>query len=103
MAERPPRYDLPQAAPPPLRLVQRFVNTVNLERGDDWLPDWFEENGVPSPGAGELERARAVREALRELLYANNGLAAADPVPALDEAARRARLTIDFRSRAVVA
>ena len=70
MPRKPPRYDVPNAAPEPLRLVQEFVNTVNLETGEDWLADWLADQGA---GAGDVERARAVREALRDLLYANNG------------------------------
>jgi hypothetical protein len=64
----PPRYDLPNVAPEPLRLVQRFVNTINLETGEDWLPSWLEEEGVPEPTAPELARARALREAIRDRL-----------------------------------
>jgi predicted RNA-binding Zn ribbon-like protein len=64
-----PRYDVPKAAPEPLREVQQFVNSVDLEHDVDWLPDWLDERGV----AGELERARALREALRALVLANNG------------------------------
>ena len=71
MPRKPPRYDVPNAAPEPLRFVQRFVNTVNLESGEDWLATWFEDEGVATT-AGDLERARVVREAIRELLYANN-------------------------------
>jgi predicted RNA-binding Zn ribbon-like protein len=71
-----PRYDVPKAAPEPLREVQQFVNSVDLEHELDWLPDWLEERGA----SGELERARALREALRALVLANNGAA-------LDEAA----------------
>ena len=69
MTHRPPRYDLPNAAPEPLRAVQLFVNTINLERGDEWLRSWLEERGVHPDGA-VLARARTVREAIRELLYA---------------------------------
>jgi predicted RNA-binding Zn ribbon-like protein len=64
-----PRYDLPKAAPEPLREVQLFVNSVDLEHELDWLPDWLDERGL----GGELERARALREALRALALANNG------------------------------
>ncbi len=71
MTSKAPRYDVPNAAPESLRIVQTFVNTVNLERGDDWLADWFEQQGVTA-SRRELERARVVREAVRELLYANN-------------------------------
>ena len=69
-----PRYDVPKAAPEPLREVQQFVNSVDLERALDWLPDWLDERGL----GGELERARELREALRSLVLANNG-AAVDP------------------------
>ena len=34
-----PRYDVPKAAPEPLREVQQFVNSVDLEHELDWLPD----------------------------------------------------------------
>jgi predicted RNA-binding Zn ribbon-like protein len=70
-----PRYDVPKAAPEPLREVQQFVNSVDLEHELDWLPDWLDERGL----AGELERARALREALRALVLANNGAAIDQP------------------------
>jgi predicted RNA-binding Zn ribbon-like protein len=64
-----PRYDVPKAAPEPLREVQQFVNSVDLEHERDWLPDWLAARGL----SGELERARALREGLRALVLANNG------------------------------
>jgi predicted RNA-binding Zn ribbon-like protein len=70
-----PRYDVPKAAPEPLREVQQFVNSVDLEHELDWLPDWLDERGL----AGELERARALREGLRALLLVNNGAAVDQP------------------------
>ncbi|MDX6451036.1 MAG: hypothetical protein QOH16_1085 [Gaiellaceae bacterium] len=70
-----PRYDVPKAAPEPLREVQQFVNSVDLEHELDWLPDWLDERGL----GGELERARALREALRALVLANNGAAIDQP------------------------
>ena len=73
-----PRYDVPKAAPEPLREVQQFINSVDLEHELDWLPEWLEERGL----VGELDRARALREALRALVLANNG-ATIDP-PALE-------------------
>jgi predicted RNA-binding Zn ribbon-like protein len=104
MSRRAPRYDLPQAAPPPLRLVQQFVNTVNLESGDDWLARWLEEQGVAEAQPAELRRARTTREALRQLLHANNGFGAdGDPLRTLTDAAGRAAFTIDFRSGRIVA
>jgi predicted RNA-binding Zn ribbon-like protein len=66
-----PRYDVPKAAPEPLRKVQQFVNSVDLEHDVDWLPDWLDEQGL----SGERERAHALREALRALVLANNGVA----------------------------
>jgi predicted RNA-binding Zn ribbon-like protein len=76
-----PRYDVPKAAPEPLRLVQLFVNTVDRERGREWIGSvrelraWLRERGLPVRGidAEALERAHELREALRELLLANNG------------------------------
>jgi predicted RNA-binding Zn ribbon-like protein len=47
------------------------VNSVDLEHELDWLPDWLAGRGL----SGELERARALREALRALVLANNGAA----------------------------
>jgi predicted RNA-binding Zn ribbon-like protein len=64
-----PRYDVPKAAPEPLREVQQFLNSVDLEHDLDWLPDWLDERGLGK----HLERARALREALRALALANNG------------------------------
>jgi predicted RNA-binding Zn ribbon-like protein len=97
MPRKPPRYDLPHAAPEPLRLVQRFVNTCDLSHDRDWLADWLPERGVHSPSALDLRRARRLREAIRELLYANNGQASTrESWVALREAADSAGLTIDF-------
>ena len=103
MPRKPPRYDLPNAAPEPLRAVQKFVNTINLEQVDEeWLVAWLEEQGV-TPGPAELDRARVVREGLRELLYANNGFEpAGDPGGVLADAADRADFSVDFSTPALV-
>lgn len=66
---RKPRYDVPKAAPEPLRRVQLFVNSVDLHNELEWLPGWLDERGLP----GEYERARELRESLRSLVLANNG------------------------------
>ncbi len=67
-------------APPPLALVQAFVNTVDREHGPDLLDDaagfaeWLARRGLASeapPASRDLARARAVREALRALLWAH--------------------------------
>ena len=91
-----PRYDVPKAAPEPLRQVQQFLNSVDLERGEDWLPDWLYERGL----AGELERAQELRHALRSLAIANNGVAPeAGAVAVVNAAAARLRLEVDAGGR----
>jgi predicted RNA-binding Zn ribbon-like protein len=65
-----PRYDVPKAAPEPLRQVQLLVNSIDLEHELDWLPEWLAERGLP---ARERRRGAELREALRALVLANNG------------------------------
>ncbi len=72
-----------EPAPGGLRLVQAFINTVDIEDGPDLIatPDalhhWLAGQGLPTgerPLADEdVRRARAVREALRTLALTNNG------------------------------
>ncbi|HEX8121786.1 MAG TPA: CGNR zinc finger domain-containing protein [Solirubrobacteraceae bacterium] len=110
-------------SPPPLDLVQAFVNTVDREHGPDLLDDeeglaeWLGRRGLggqpprsgdgrgartaPAPvGPKDLLRARQAREALREILWANGGedndVTAA--YATLDAAAERARLRPRFAS-----
>ena len=86
-----PRYDVPNAAPEPLRQVQLLVNSTDVEHGVDWLPDWLAERGLD----GDVERARALREALRELVLANNGFPASpEAVAVVNDAAARIRLRV---------
>ena len=81
-----PRYDVPKAAPEPLRQVQQFLNSIDLEHEVDWLPDWLDERGLGS----ELERAQALRVALRGLAIANNGdVPPAAAIDVVNEAAAR--------------
>ncbi len=95
------RYDLPNAAPQPLRLVQELVNTVDFERDRDWLADWLDAQGVQPAPAG-LRKARAAREAIRELLHANNRQPAeGDPHAVLRAVANRARFTLDLERPAL--
>jgi predicted RNA-binding Zn ribbon-like protein len=83
--------------------VQSFVNTINLEQGDEWLAAWLEDREV-TPHEAALARARTVREALRELLYANNlQPVEGDPWAALRKASDVAELSIDFTRPALVA
>ena len=105
----PPGESVPEkTAPDPLRLVQRFVNSVDLESGEDELTQpnelrsWLAERGLierdePVTRA-DLRRALEVREGLRALLMANNGMAAdAERVERLDRAAARAGVRVEFR------
>jgi predicted RNA-binding Zn ribbon-like protein len=86
-----PRYDIPKAAPEPLRQVQRLLNSVDLEHERDWLPEWLAEHGLE----GELERARALREGLRALVLANNGVPPTqDAVTVVNGAAARLSLRL---------
>jgi predicted RNA-binding Zn ribbon-like protein len=92
-----------EPAPEPVRLVQGFVNTVDLEGGPEGLPHaqalraWLVSEGLldEHDEVTEEDHARAIelREALRALAYANAGHAA-DPhaVDIVNHAARRARL-----------
>jgi predicted RNA-binding Zn ribbon-like protein len=95
-------------APERLQLVQRFVNTVDYEHGREMLSDparlgaVLAELGLLEAGAAvtaaELERARAVRKALRALALANNGGGATDEeLAVLEEAAALGRLVVEFR------
>jgi predicted RNA-binding Zn ribbon-like protein len=90
-------------APGSLRLVQRFVNTIDLEDGPDLLHDaaalreWLVADGLldPSAAVGPDDHARAIqlREAIRQLAGAHAGLPH-DPAATrvVDAAARRAGL-----------
>jgi predicted RNA-binding Zn ribbon-like protein len=96
-----------------LELISEFVNTADLEdRRDDLehgqgLVRWLAEHrlvNVPTRASErDAEHARAVREALRELLRANNGVDIdRDRASAtLDDAARRAGLAVRFEDGAI--
>lgn len=105
------------SAPAPGRLetVRRFVNTLDIERATDALTTpgelvtWLgAESLLPGPaagsapaGPGDVARAVAVREALRDALAANHD---GDPIPAealavLNDTAARARLTATLTAR----
>jgi predicted RNA-binding Zn ribbon-like protein len=89
------------SAPGELGLVQRFVNTADLDLGTDELADeaglkaWLAANGMGADvDAAGRERAVAIREALRSLLLANHG---GDPDPAAVAALdRAAAMTVAF-------
>ena len=100
-----PRFDLPNAAPEPLRRVQLFVNTASVvEHRAEWLPTaaalaaWLEENdsrAAGKPTQDDLDRALALREALRSLLLRNNtGDEATEAAAIVNDAATRAQLEL---------
>jgi predicted RNA-binding Zn ribbon-like protein len=74
-------------APEPLALVQAFVNTVDREHGPDLfdaredVEAWAAFRGLDPPA--DLDAAREVREALRELLWANNASGPSDVTAAI--------------------
>ena len=83
-----------------LDLIRDFVNTAELEEARDDLEQWLEDNhGRPA----DAVQARAVREALRELLRSNNGVATelAPPSETLDAAARREGLRVGFHDGSI--
>jgi predicted RNA-binding Zn ribbon-like protein len=89
-------------------LVLDFVNSRELRppteelRTGRALADWFAVHGLGPPGVrvsrSELAEALRVREALRALLGAQNGIAGdvGAATAELDAAARRARLAVRF-------
>ena len=96
-----------KTAPEPLDLVQRFVNSVDLETGEDELEtpealrDWFAGRGLMERGdavtAADLRRALDVREGLRAVLLQNNGLPLDEErVERLDRAVGRASVRVRF-------
>lgn len=97
-----------EPAPPALRLVQAFVNTIDIETGADDLasPDrarqWLEGHDLirsedPVTPA-DLHRLVEVREAVRELLAANHDRSPVDAgtLTVLNRAAGSARLRLRF-------
>jgi predicted RNA-binding Zn ribbon-like protein len=100
--------------PESLAVVRRFVNTLDVEDGVDSLDGpaalsgWLREAGLLRARARvtkrDVARAGEVREALRVLLLANNGVdgdvAAARAV--LDAASERARLELRFEGGAAL-
>lgn len=96
-----------KAAPGELEHLRQFVNTLDVETGEDELAtadalrDWLATRGMldgtePLTDA-DLERAHAVREALRRLLRANNGDAVdREAIDLLNGAAKSAELLMHF-------
>lgn len=92
-------------APPALRLVQEFVNSLDVEAGHESLAtpaqlgDWLRARGLPAPrrpSTADVAHAHEVREALRDLCLANHDHHAAWTAgQVIDDAARRAGLRLD--------
>jgi predicted RNA-binding Zn ribbon-like protein len=93
-------------APGDLELVRNFVNTLDVEDAVDELADpdalraWLRDRGLLG-GTGvtrsDLVQAKRVREALRALLLANNGVnVRKEAALTLNRASRRAGLGIRF-------
>jgi predicted RNA-binding Zn ribbon-like protein len=94
-------------APPGLRVVQDFVNSVDLEAGVDrftnleGLRSWLVERELASAtddfGENDLAEALQAREAIRALVGANNGIdPEADAVGLLNEILASAPLRLNF-------
>jgi predicted RNA-binding Zn ribbon-like protein len=93
-----------------LELIRDYVNTLDVETGIDAISTldalamWFSEQGLVDdlvePTEQEQADALAVREAIRELLLANNGLEAdaAAASKTLEEAGRKAHLGVRFEN-----
>jgi predicted RNA-binding Zn ribbon-like protein len=95
-------------APGDLALVRAFVNTLDIEDEVEELDSpeaaarWLTEQGLLQSGdvdEASFRRLIAVREALRDLLLANNDGHTPDPaaVAALREAGARAPLALEVR------
>jgi predicted RNA-binding Zn ribbon-like protein len=96
-----------EPAPRPLDLVQRFVNTYDTEEDREVflapadLKDWLVESDLIGPDehvrAADVAYAIETREALRLMLLHNGGAdASAEAVEAVNRAAARAQLTLQF-------
>jgi predicted RNA-binding Zn ribbon-like protein len=93
-----------EVIPQAIELLRSFVNTLDREDGVDVLDrGWLADNGLLARAdeldPGGLRRLADVREAIRDLLLANNGIAVgrARPAATLDAAAVSVGLSVRFR------
>ncbi|HEY1356990.1 MAG TPA: CGNR zinc finger domain-containing protein [Thermoleophilaceae bacterium] len=100
-------HEASKPAPEPLDLVQRFVNSLDIDHHDEelrspeQLRDWLAGRGLLSAdepvSEGDLRRAIDVREGLRALLLANNGEELDEAaVERLERASSRAGVRVTF-------
>jgi len=98
-------------APGELELVRVFVNTIDVETGEEKfdsaenLRSWLVERRLlgakEQATAGDLRKTVELRLALREMLAHNNGYPLEpDALPNLERAASRAKLTPRFQADA---
>jgi predicted RNA-binding Zn ribbon-like protein len=95
-------------APPPVRIVQQFVNTYNHELGRDWdrlstvvrARSWLVRRGLITPGARlkkeDVAGLREFREVLRALVTSDASSLDSNLVRSLDAFGRRAALRVVF-------
>lgn len=106
-----PKSAPPREPPPGLVLVQDFINTLHMDTGvhEDAidtapaLARWLFEHkllaGRQHLTSGDVAHASSVREAMRDLLAANDGNAVAKAaLETLSRAARGAQLYVDFEA-----
>ncbi len=94
-------------------LVRDFVNTLDVETGEDALAEpaslgaWIAERDAETDpvSTGDVRRARQLREALRDLLLANNhvDVDTAAAHAAVEAISRRARVELRFVDGTLVA
>jgi predicted RNA-binding Zn ribbon-like protein len=93
-------------APGELELVRRFVNTLELDSGEDELSSpaalqaWLEATHLvrgKAATSADLHSARRLREAMRGLLLENNGMSTRkEAAVTLSRAASRGRIALRF-------
>ena len=101
--QMPPEPGHRPPAPDPLRLIQRFLNTRDVEEGVDALDSpgaldaWLGEMGLADDGRAsapdDLERATALREAIRAFLASRSHAAVTSPAASLF---KRATVSLRF-------
>ena len=87
--------DVSKKAPGDLEIVRELINTLDVEDAEDQLDStWLKDNGLATADVSDkdVDRARELREALRDLLDHH----VPDPTEQLNEIAAKAPLTVAF-------